>query len=229
MGAIFDGIFGGGGDKGDGGAAARQQAEEERKAALRSKVNSMFGIGDVDPATKAALEAEETQLGDSTRTYHTTALQRAYDDAMRATKFGAIRGQGNALGSAYADSVARVNDDNATGSTRIADAVTQAISGLRAGRDQVRGNAMSLINAGSGDDAVAAAQSGLKDQFNAVSSANKQNLFSDLFSNLAMANAGNNANNSNAAAMAYYQGKKTGLPTPATGSGSTGTLIRGFS
>ncbi len=211
---------GGGGNQ----AAVLQQQDEDRKSGLRAQINSMFGIGD-DPAAadaKTALAGEEDKVGGAFRDYYTTQNKRAYGDAERALKFNAAN-TGNTNGSAYADAHARLDENNAIGGTRIADAVQQAINKLRESRDTTRLQATQLVNSGSGADAVAAAQAGLHNSLDTASSATKQDLFSDLFSNVAFANAANNQATKNAALSQYY---KSGA-IPYGYAPSTGTTVQG--
>lgn len=209
---------GGGGGGGDGGAAM-MQAEESRKADMRGKVNALFD----DPEAQQRFSGEETQVSDALRGYYTDQLKREYDQNERQLRFGAGN-TGNIGGSAYADKIAKLNTDNAMGGTEISDAVTRAVNNLRAAREGTRMQSINLINGGAGPEAVTSAQQGLQQSLDAAKSGNKEQLFGDLFSNLAFNNAAGNANNQSASAMALFRNKLGSFfPTqPASG----GTIIR---
>lgn len=234
MGGIVKSFFGGGGDDSSGQMIAQQQAEEARKAALRGQINTLFGVkpdgsvstGGDDAYGKAATQfaGEETDLGNSIRDYYTTQQKRAYDDSLRQLNFGTAD-TGNTNSSAFADAKSRLDENDKIASTRIADAVQQAVTGLRTAREGSRANAVNLVNSGSGADAVAAASSGLKGAFDTARSSQKQDLFSDLFSNLAFSNAAGNANSRNANLAALFQQKGNGISYPY--SPSSGTVVRG--
>jgi len=218
--------FGKGGGGSSNSGALMQAQDEARKTALRTQINSMFGIGD-DPAAaeaRASLTGEEDKVGQAFRDYYKTQNERAYGDAQRALKFN-VANTGNTNGSGYADAKARLDENNAIGGTRIADAVQQAINGLRTSRDQTRLQATNLVNAGSGSDAVSAAQQGIQNSLNTAQAATKQDLFSDLFANVAFANNANNQAAQNQALLARYRqpgGLSVGGYSP-----SSGTTVQG--
>jgi hypothetical protein len=199
---------GGGGDTASNAAA---MAEEQRKTQLRNQINSMFGIGGTNPQAAAQFQQEDDSVGNATRDYYTAAAKKAYDAAERNLRFGAAR-TGNTGDTAYADAESKLNEDNALGATRISDAVQQAVEGLRGQREQTRLNSINLVNAGSGADAVNAASEGLRGALANAQSATKQNLFGDLFSDLAFNKVAADSGNQNAAIIAQFLGKKTGLP-----------------
>lgn len=208
---------GGGGSSGDGGAAERA-AEEARKAEMRAGVNALF---DTDEA-KARFKTEEDDLAGALRGYYSDDLKRTYENAERALRFGASN-TSNIGGSAYADSVGRLNEDNAMGGTRIDEAVQRALNSLRASREDSRARSINLVNAGSGSEAVGAAQSGIRQALDNATSANREQLFGDLFGNLAFTKAAGDASDKNAAALAYFNKIKGGnafFPTQATGGGT---------
>lgn len=186
-----------GGDDGDGGVAAAQQAEESRKAALREQINQLYGIDSgSDPLAKASrdfMAKSENELGDSTRSFYNDQLQHASEQAFRKNRF-ALADRGTLGGSAQIDSERELSRDNTLGATRIADKVSEAVSGLRNSQEQERLNAINLVNAGSGADAVQAAQAGLQRSFDNANSQQKVDLTGGLFSSVADQYAGQ-ANN----------------------------------
>lgn len=178
----------GGGSGGDGGAA-QQQAEEARKASMRTQINSLFDA----PDAQAQFKTQEDQLSEALRGFYSDQLGRSYADAERGARFGAAD-TGNIGGSAYADSLARVNRDNALGGTRIQEAVTRAINNLRASREDTRNRSIGLVNSGSGDQAAASAQSGLQQAISAANAAQRENIVGDLFGDVAFAKQASDTN-----------------------------------
>lgn len=208
-------------DPGDGGAAAAAAAEEARKAALRTKINQMYGIGDEAAAAKMA--AEEKTLGDANRSYYTDELNRDYAKAERNTRFNVAR-QGLLGGSEASDKQLDVTSDRDLGASRLDDAVNLAVNNLKTQREQERLTATSLVNAGEGDNAVLAASRGLNQTLANASSANKQQLFGDLFAGGVDQASAQNANLANAALLARYkQGLATYFAPGSTGGKVTGT------
>lgn len=199
--------MGGGDEGGDGGSSERQAAEEARKTALRSRINSLYGIGGEDPEAMAArqqMEAEERQLADSTRGFYGEDLKYNYDRARRNNTF-ALADRGLLGGKAQVDSEAELARDNTMGATRLEDEVKSAVSGLRNAREGERLNATTLVNAGSGEDAVSAAQAGLSRAMQNAAAMRKTSIASDLFAGGADAVAGSNSALANAAALQRYQ------------------------
>jgi hypothetical protein len=219
FGLFVTSLGGGGGDGGDGGAA-QQQAEEAKKAAFRSQINSLFGVGDGADAARAksSIAAEEAGLDSAFRTHYTTEGKKQYDEALRKLTFNAAN-TGHVNDSAFADEKARLDEANALGGTRISDAVQQAINNYRNNNDSVRNNSIALVNAGSGADAIAAANAGLQQSLQGAKSATKQDLFSDLFANTAFAKAAGDASGRNAqiAALFSRKGNAVGGYTPTAG------------
>ena len=212
--------MGGGGGGGDGGAA-QQAAEEARKEALRQRVNALYQAPEVLPQ----LAAEENELASSLRGHYSTDLKKNYDQAERNLRFGASN-TGNIGGSVFADETNELNEQNRTGGTRIEEAVRRAVNNLRNAREDSRTRSISLINAGEGESGVQAASQGLRHAIEGASSANKENLFTDLFGNLALAKAsGDSALQNDARLAAFYKSKNAGAYFPQQPTNS-GTIIR---
>lgn len=211
--------MGGGGGGGDGGAAL-QREEEARKDALRQRVNALYQAPEVLPQ----LAAEEQELSNNLRGHYSTDLQKNYEQAERNLRFGASN-TGNVGGSVFADETAKLNEENRTGGTRIEEAVRRAVNNLRNAREDSRTRSISLINAGEGESGVQAASQGLRQAIDSASSAGKENLFSDLFANLALAKASGDATDKNAAALAYFNKQRGGSFIP-TQPANNGTIIR---
>jgi len=247
---------GGGGDSG-----ANQRAEEARKAALRQRIDSLYGIapGGSRPApvapsggggfskvlsnamnaqvpaqaaaydanTAAASDAatqmadEQTKLADSTRGYYTDQLARSFGVAERNTRFNLAR-QGLMGGSSDVDANRELQTDQNLGATRIDEAARRVVSQLQGQREQERLNAVNLVNAGAGDDAVLSAQAGLKNSLDNVSTQQKANLFGDLFTSGADAFASQNYNAAMAAQLARFQ-SQLGAYFPTRSSGGAVT------
>lgn len=180
-------------------AAEKEAREEAAKQVLRERVNSMYADG---PGTQLAKEAED--LGKANRSYYTDDLNRNFSKAERNTRFNLAR-QGLLGGSEDSDRQAEVRSDRDLGATRLDDAVRQSVNALRTQREQERLRATMLINAGEGDNAILAASTGLQNSLEAAKTANKVNLFGDLFANTADAAAAQNANAANAALLARYK------------------------
>jgi hypothetical protein len=164
---------------------------------------------DADVSTAGAandeLNKERTDLTGATRGYYTDELGRDYTKAERNTRFNLAR-QGLMGGSEDAYQQGEVSQERDLGATRIDDAVRRAVTGLDTQRENERLNAINLVNSGSGTSAVASAQAGLKNAFQNISTQNKADLFSDLFSGAANTAAANNLAAQNAAMYGrYYQ------------------------
>lgn len=230
-------------------AGEAAQREEARKQAIRDQINVMYGIrpdgtatgstpkarngtllgasytapGDsaaasLADAAKAELDKEGSDVGDATKSYYTDQLNRGYTAAERNTRFNLAR-QGLLGGSVDADQQGQVRSDRDLGGTRIAEAVRQAVTGLQAQREGERLGAVSLVNAGQGDEGVRAATTGLQASLDNVKNANKADIFGGLFAGSADAFANQNFNAANAAALARYQ-NQLGAFFPATSTGS---------
>lgn len=200
-----------------------QEAEEEeaRKAHLRSQIDKMYGIDNGDAAApgdaaaaKAALEKDLTDVGDATRGYYVDTLNRDFTKAERGTRFNLARA-GLLGGSADSDQQAEVRSDRDLGATRIDEAVRRAVASLQAQRESERMNAIGLVNAGVGDQAIRSAQSGLESSLSNANSQQRVELFGDLFANSADAAASQNVNAANAALLARYK-QQVGSFFPAT-------------
>jgi hypothetical protein len=216
------------------------QQEEERKAALRDRINRLYGIGGPaaaapsptggalmetapsgDPeldATRKQMGDELTKVGDATRNYYTDQLGRTFTKAERNTRFNLAR-QGLLGSSEDSNQQGEVRSDRDLGATRVDEAVRKAVAGLTTQREQERLNAINLVNAGVGDSAIDAASSGLRTSFANANNQSKVDLFSDLFANAADAAASQNANAANAALLARYKAAGSFFPAASTTSG----------
>lgn len=210
----------GGGGGGDGGAGEQKQ-EEERKEALRQKVNALY----MSPEAQARFATEEDQLSKAHRDYYSADLKDRYGETERNLRFGASN-TGQTGGSVYADEMAKMNEQNALGGTRIDEAVRRAVNGLRNSREESRARSIQLINAGEGESGVQAAQSALQQSIEGAKAGQKEQLFTDLFSNLALARQSGGARALDDEASAYYARQRGGAYYPTTPSNS-GTIIRG--
>jgi hypothetical protein len=267
--------FGGDGG-GDSGSNSRE--DEARKAALRTRIDRLYGIG--SPVTKfklddgtvvdtqpppltrpkldesgnqvmtnpnddsqprpdfetiqpryttltlpdteaqgaaSQMQAEDSQVSDATRGYYSDQLARSFAAAERNNRFRLAR-QGLQGGSADVDANAQLQTDNDLGLTRIDQAARAAAASLTTQREQERLNAINLVNAGAGEDAVASAQAGLRNSLENVSTQNKANLFSDLFAGSADSVAGMNQNDLLAAMMGRYN-QQLAMFSPSSGGG----------
>jgi hypothetical protein len=216
-------------------AAELARQEEARKAALRQRIDRLYGIGTPTTSTrrtvsdqldelgnpiitdeqitvpdaeadaaKASMEAENTKLADATRQYYADQLGRTYDKAERQTRFKLAR-QGLLGGSEEVSQQGEVKQDRDLGATRVDEAVGRAVSTFNTQREQERLNAINLVNAGAGDSAVSAAQAGLRNSLENVSSQQKADIFSDLFTSGADSIAANNLANQQALLASRYR------------------------
>jgi hypothetical protein len=175
-----------------------------------------------DPEVVAAqkqMADEQKQLADSTRGYYTDQLARSFGAAERNTRFNLAR-QGLMGGSADVDANRELQTDQNLGATRIDEAARRAVAQLQTQREQERLNATNLVNAGAGEDAVISAQAGLKNSLENVSTAQKANIFGDLFSTGADAFASQNYNQALAAQLARYQSSLGAFSRPARAAAS---------
>lgn len=145
-------------------------------------------------AARTSMGDEETKLADATRAYYTDQLGKTFAEASRNTRFKLAR-QGLLGGSEDANQQGEVTSDRDLGATRVDEAVRRAVSQLKTQREQERLNAIGLVNSGSGESAVSAAQTGLRNSLENVSSQQKADLFSDLFTHAADIGTANNAQN----------------------------------
>lgn len=149
-------------------------------------------LPDTDAAAAGAqMEAERGQVSDATRGYYSDQLSRSFAAAERNNRFNLAR-QGLQGGSADIDSNTNLETDKNLGLTRIDQAARAAAAALDTQREQERLNAVNLVNAGAGEDAVASAQAGLKTSLANISNQNRANIFSDLFAGGADAFASQN-------------------------------------
>lgn len=186
---------------GDTTAADQQAAEEARKQSLIEQINQMYSSDNFRDEEDALSGAIRGQQGD--------ALKLGYDNAARSTTFDAAR-RGNVGGSVMADNIAGLNRDNQLGATKIEDAVSSALSGLRSSRLSSQGNAISLVNAGSGPEAVDAAASGIRNAIDTARASKVPDVTQGLFQNVALSNQGINTGNNTAALGAYINARNTG-------------------
>jgi hypothetical protein len=202
--------------------------EEARKAELRRKIDLFYGISPSKGAkpqelaeAKAAaemMEGQGTDLSNATRGYYTEQLGKQYEEAERKTRFRLAR-QGLLGGSEDVFQQGELKSNRDLGATRVDDAVQRAVSAFKAQREQERLNAVNLVNSGAGDSAVTAAQTGLRNSLDNAKSAEKQNLFTDLFSNGANAVTVSNMADQQAALLGRYRDRVSSF-FPATGSSS---------
>jgi hypothetical protein len=246
-----------GGDGGGDSSGQRSIEEETRKAALRARINTLYGVpssyerqvidqvpttveGEGGPvnttisvprtetvqgnsaevdAAKQAMDEENTKLGDATRGYYADQLGRDYTKAERNTRFKLAR-QGLMGGSEDVNQQGEVRSDRDLGATRVDDAVRRAVATLTGNREQERLSAVGLVNAGSGDSAVSAAQAGLRNSLANSESAQKVDLFGDLFANSVDAMTGANQTAREAALANRYRNQlSTFFPARSTTSG----------
>lgn len=201
---------------------ARRLAEEEegRKQKLRDRIDAMFS-GD---AATQQFATEETELGDALRQQYSDDLAKRGGAAERALRFGAAN-TGNIGGTTFADASGKLNEENALGATRIEEAVRRAIAGLRTAREDSRLRAMDLVNGGEGENAVQSAVAGLRLASDNARAAGTEQLFNDLFGDIAYTKASGDSADKNAAALAYLQRARGGSYYP-TQTQSSGRIIQ---
>jgi len=180
--------------------------------------------GDAGAKARAAMDSENTRVGDATRSYYTDRLGKDYAKAERETRFKLAR-QGLMGGSEDVFQQNEIKSDRDLGATRVDEAVRRAVADLKGKREQERLNAVSLVNAGAGDSAVSAAQAGLKNTFETATSAQRVNLFDDLFANTAESLANGAQTDQQAALLARYRNQLSSfIPARSSTSGKlTGT------
>lgn len=189
-----------------------------RPVYVTPKINTSALDAEANAATQT-MEAEKTKLGEATRSYYADQLGREYTKAERNTRFK-LASQGLMGGSEDIFQQGEVKSDRDLGATRVDDAVRRAIAGLTSEREQERLNAVNLVNSGAGDSAVSAAQAGLRNTLSNAESAQKADLFSDLFTSAADIGAAGNVNAQNAALAARYRDRlSTFFPSGGTTSG----------
>lgn len=168
---------------------------------------------------RKAMDQENTKLAEATRGYYTDQLGKDYAKAERQTRFKLAR-QGLLGGSEDINQQGEVKSDRDLGATRVDEAVSRAVSGLKTQREQERLNAIQLVNSGSGESAVSAAQTGLRNSFENAATAQKADLFSDLFANSADAVSAGNMADREAALLGRYRDKLSSFfPTKSTTGG----------
>ncbi len=178
-----------------------------------------YGDAAAAEEAKKAMEAEGTDLSKATRGYYADQLGDQYGEAERKTRFKLAR-QGLLGGSEDIFQQGDVKQDRDLGATRVDEAVRRAVSNLVSQREQERLNAVNLVNAGAGDSAVSAAQAGLRNSFENVASAQKADIFSDLFANSADVAANANNAEAQAAMLGRYRDRlSTFFPARSSSSG----------
>lgn len=175
---------------------------------------------DVDPKAQAARDAlkkEETDLSKSTRDFYTEDLEHTYKKAKRNNTF-ALADRGLLGGSAQIDTEGELNRDNTLGATRLEDEVKAAVAALKNTRETERLNATSLVNSGSGEDAVAGAQAGLTRALDNASATRKASIASDLFTTGADSVAAGNASSYGPLSLQAYRNSLKTFYNPTGGS-----------
>lgn len=150
----------------------------------------------------AQMTGEEKRLADATRSFYAEDLKDNYDKAKRRNTF-ALADRGLLGGSAQVDTETDLKRGNTMGATRIQDEVAAAVNNLKNQREAERLNAVQLVNAGAGEDAVAGAQAGLSRAFENAAAQRKTSIAGDLFAGGADAVAG--ANSASLGPLAYQQ------------------------
>lgn len=187
---------------GDGGEGALQDsiyqmtADEQRKKGLRDQLNSFF--------SPEAIAAEEADLTGALSSYYGDELKRNYERTERENRFNAAD-RGQIGGSVYAESLAELEEGNRRGGMEIGDAVQRAVNNMRQNRDALKTQGYSMIEAGIGEDAVNSAASQMRGQLDNAKSAGKEQLFTDIFSDVAFAKSAGDMNARNAMLAAYGQ------------------------
>jgi hypothetical protein len=199
-----------------------QEEDEARRGSLRNRITAMFGGAD---ATKQ-FSSEEDELAKALRGQYTDDLEKRYGAAERAMRFGAAN-TGNIGSTTFADASGKLTEENQLGATRIEEAVRRAIAGLRTAREDSRLRAMGLVDAGTGEEAVQAASSGLRLAAENARASGQEQIFNDLFGDLAYTKAAGDSNDKNAAALAYLartRGSNSFFPT--SSGGNSGRIIQ---
>lgn len=191
--------------------AARAEADKQR---LRDQINKLYGIG--DPNAAAQMQADQKQVSDSTSSYYGDQLSRSVAAAERNNRFNLAR-SGLLGGSADVDSNKELQTDQALGATRIDQAARAASDSLAGQRENERLNAVGLVNAGAGSNAVESAASGLKSSLTNVANQQRTDLTGDLFTGFTDNYALNNVNQANAALLARQQQLGAFFPTKSAG------------
>lgn len=173
--------------------------------AMNTQAQAQFDTNNpVATQARTQMETERGQVSDATRGYYTDQLARSFAAAERNNRFNLAR-QGLQGGSTEVDTNRELQTDQALGGTRIDQAARAAAAALDQQREQERMNAISLVNSGAGESAVASAQAGLRNSLQNVSTQQRANLFSDLFSSGANAYTNVAQNDALAAMFARYQ------------------------
>ncbi len=171
--------------------------------AYQAAVDAAKSGGDaIAKAAREAMAKEESELETANRSYYTDELNRRYEKARRQNRFG-LADRGLLGGSQQVDSERELALDNTLGASRVEDEVRGAVAALRNQREAERLNAVQLVNAGAGEEAVAGAQAGLRRALDNANSMRKADIASDLFAGVTDSFAG--ANNALLGQLAYQQ------------------------
>lgn len=170
-------------------------------------------------AAAAQLEKERGDVSGATRGYYSDQLARSFAAAERNNRFNLAR-QGLQGGSTEVDTNRELQTDQSLGATRIDQAARASAAALDQQREQERMNAISLVNSGAGESAVASAQAGLRNSLQNVSTQQRANLFGDLFATGADAFSSQNYNAALAAQLARFQGSLGAFYPTRTSSGA---------
>ena len=172
------------------------------------------------PEARAGFATEETDLSKALRGYYGDEQRKGYRAEERNMRFG-LANQGQTGGSVMADSLADLEERNRLGGTRIEEAVQRALNSLRASRESSRLGALSLVNAGQGEEGVRSASAGLKSSLDTAKATNREDLFTDLFSNVAAGKEASDARSREARLLAAFQQGRSGIQTNSGRSGAT--------
>lgn len=196
--------------------AAFQAAEDAKLEPFRQEQRDAA-------AAEASFSTEGNRIMDALRAHYADELGRAYEKGERGARFSLAR-RGQLGGSVDVDTQAELKSDRDMGATRIDEAVRRAMTNLRGEREQQRQSAMSLIDAGAGDEAISAAQSGIRNAIDSARDAGREQLFTDLFSAGADSYARNNDSARMAALGNYYRGRLQTYFPSSGGSGGAGRI-----
>lgn len=195
-----------------------QPGESPQSAAFREG-GTRTVPGEKPQDARTAMDQENTKLADATRGYYTDQLGKNYATAERNTRFKLAR-QGLLGSSEDVNQQGEVKSDRDLGATRVDEAVARSVAGLKTQREQERLQSIQLVNSGAGESAVSAAQSGLRNSFDNAATAQKADLFGDLFTHSADAVATSNVADQQAALLGRYRDRLSSFfPTKSTSGG----------
>lgn len=202
----------------------QQQPETFDQAGYDAAVAAGAGTDAEAAAARAAMSKEETDLANANRNFYSEDLQHSYAKAKRNNTF-ALADRGLLGGKAQVDTEAELNRDNTLGGTRLEDEVRSAVASLKNQREGERLNALNLVNAGTGEEAIAGAQAGLSRSLQNATATRKANIAGDLFTTGAdSVAAGNNAAMGGLAYQQYLQSlRRFSNPVSSVGAAVTPT------